>query len=248
MNIEFPEYLGTEHQNLIGSFIKFKNEYDLFYNLDLLYKEPIRRLIADGDDSLTIQLYFFIHYHLYFSISLYFRTHLSDSLNSTRKAIDASLIVYKVLLNPSLKEDYLNRKGDFIYLKKEMQKEIKSDSKKYTLAHELLRMHEACSEYGSHADISSFAYRIKLNKKELSMNYFQYPEVKAEQIYYFILTLHIYYLIFKIYKIEYFDKTLKIIDQQWENKFIFLGEELNKKIKYLYSQIEKEQKNNKETY
>lgn len=40
--INFLEYLSKEEQNLLTSFNNFRNEFDLFYNIDRIYQEPLR--------------------------------------------------------------------------------------------------------------------------------------------------------------------------------------------------------------
>ena len=94
----FLEYLGIEEQNLLTSIVNFRSEFDLFYNLDKIYQEPLNRLKVPEEKSLVPQLYRFVHFHLYFSISCLLRSHLSESLSSTRKAIDAALSAYKIIL------------------------------------------------------------------------------------------------------------------------------------------------------
>ena len=87
----FLEYLGNEEQNLLTSIVNFKSEFDLFYNIDRIYQEPLKRLVVSSDDVVVPQLYLFVHFHLYFSMSCLLRSHLSETLSSLRKAIDASL-------------------------------------------------------------------------------------------------------------------------------------------------------------
>ena len=118
----------------------FRKEFDLFYNVDRIYQEPLRRLIISEDDVLVPQLYLFVHFHLYFSISTLLRSHLSECLASMRKAIDATLSAYKTIFEPKYSEKYINRDKYFQFSKSNMQKEIKKNSSKYPLAHELIKI------------------------------------------------------------------------------------------------------------
>ena len=118
----------------------FRKEFDLFYNVDRIYQEPLRRLIISEDDVLVPQLYLFVHFHLYFSISTLLRSHLSECLASMRKAIDATLSAYKTIFEPKYSEKYINRDKYFQFIKSNMQKEIKKNSSKYPLAHELIKI------------------------------------------------------------------------------------------------------------
>lgn len=242
--LNFLEYLGAEKQNLLTSIINFRSEFDRFYNLDGIYQEPLRRLEVSEEKSLVPQLYLFVHFYLYFSISCLLRSHLSECLSSVRKAIDASLTAYKIILEPQTSQRYLNRDIYFQHIKTNIQREIKKDSSKYPLARRLIGIHDACSEYGSHADISSFIHRLEVKdipgtrKDRLLVHYFQSPRQIEEYKYYFIFTLQAFFLMFMIFK-TFFDANLKIVDPNWEEVIKALGPELEKLRRRYYSQIKK---------
>ncbi|MBX3305413.1 MAG: hypothetical protein KF751_05095, partial [Nitrospira sp.] len=198
MALRFHEYLGAEEQNLLASILNFRPEFDLFGQLDHIFQSPISRIRMSEDDQpglLISQLYLFTHFHLYFSVSCILRSHLSESLSSTRKAIDASLTAYKIILDPSTAKSYAEQNSYFKYIKSNLQKEIQKDSSKYPLAHILINLHDSCSEYGSHADISSFFHRMEVkelseaNADLLQIHYFQFPRETSEYKFYFVLTL-----------------------------------------------------------
>ncbi len=231
----FLEYLGAEEHNLLASIVNFKSDFDLFYNLDQIYKEPLSRLEVPPSKASIPQLYLFVHFHLYFSVSCILRSHLSECLASMRKAIDASLSAYQIILNPSSAQAYENRDPMFQHIKSYIQNEIKNDVTKYPLAHQLVNVHDLCSEFGSHADVSSFFHRLELRpdpsgKKELLVHYFQFPRNKAAYQFYFIATLQGFYLAFKIFKV-FFDQHLKIIDINWEQLIETLGKKLDEQRK-----------------
>ena len=188
--LNFLEYLGNEEQNLLTSIVNFRSEFDLFYNIDRIYQEPIKRLIVSSENVIVPQLYLFVHFHLYHSISCLLRSHLSENLSSLRKAIDASLCAYKVILEPDSATAYLDRDKYFQFIKSNIQREIEKDSSLYPLAHNLIKMHNACSEYGSHSDISSFFHRLETRATEdekreiLLVHYFQFPRNQEEYRFY----------------------------------------------------------------
>ena len=240
--LNFLEYIATEEQNLLTSFSNFRKEFDLFYNVDRIYQEPLRRLIISEDDVLVPQLYLFVHFHLYFSISTLLRSHLSECLASMRKAIDATLSAYKIILEPKYSEKYINRDKYFQFIKSNMQKEIKKNSSKYPLAHELIKIHDACSEFGSHADISSFFHRLETkevpgtDQDQLLLHYFQFPRNSEKYRFYYIVTLQAFYFMFLIFKL-FLDKTLKIVDPKWEATINSLRPILQKLGKEIYSKF-----------
>ena len=242
--MNFLEYLGKEEQNLLTSTVNFRKEFDLFYTIDRIYQEPLRRLVVSKGSVVIPQLYLFVHFYFYFSISCILRAHLSESLSSTRKAIDASLTAYKIILDPSSSQKYVDHDRYFQFIKSNLKKEIDKDSSKYPLAHNLINIHEACSEYGSHADISSFIHRIE--RKEISgtsqdqifVHYFQFPKDEEEYRFYYIVTLQSFFLMFLIFK-PYFDTNLKIIDPIWELTITEMGPKLEKLRKATYDKFNK---------
>ncbi len=57
--VDFLEFISIEEQNLLASMCNMRNEFDLFFNLDLIYKEPLSRLRPKSEDAVVPQLYFF---------------------------------------------------------------------------------------------------------------------------------------------------------------------------------------------
>lgn len=193
--INFLEYLGIEEQNLLTSVASFKPEMDLLYDLDQVYQAPVKRLEISTEDSLISQLYLFVHFHLYFSISCLFRSHLAEALSSVRKAIDATLTAYKIILDPDTAEKYINSDNYFKFIKTNIQNERKKDPEIHPLADGLIKVYNACSKYAAHADFDSFVHRRELREnphtkeKRLLFHYFQKPKDNTEFRFYIIITL-----------------------------------------------------------
>lgn len=217
----FLDYLGVEEQNLLTSFVNFRQEFGLFDRIDYIYRQPLLRLKVSEDESIVPLLCLFVHTHLYFSISCILRSHLSEALSATRKAIDAGLTAYVLILNPDQAERYVNRDKYFQFVKGNMEKEIKNDHSLYPLAHSLLNIHGLCSQFGSHADFSSFFHRLETkprldNESEVLVGYFQFPSNTENYRFYYLTVLQAFFLIFQIFK-TFFDKKLRIIDPDWEH-------------------------------
>jgi hypothetical protein len=236
--LNFLEYLGTEEQNLLTGLMLLKGGFDLFLSLDYIYQEPLKRLVvSDKEDKIPFELYRFIHFHLYFSMSCLLRYHISESLSSTRKAIDAALTAYKLILEPSTTEKYIKRDNYFKFIKSNMQNERKKDINKYPLAAALIALHDLCSEYGSHADIKSFSNRLEARKSPdtetgyLMFHYFEILNPVENQRLYF-QTLKIFYSIFKIFK-SLFDRRLKIVDTDWEFTIKYLDNKVDESLNRL---------------
>lgn len=247
--INFLEHIGNEEQNFLTSMINFREEFDLFGTLDSVYQNPLKRLEVKPSESIIGQLHLLVHSHLYFSVSCIMRCHLSEALSSLRKAIDASLSAYEIILNPKLTEAYIDKDNPdnkrFIKIKAAIKKAIEKNKNNYPLAHQLIEMHETCSAFGSHADFNSFIYRLEVKeipgekKGQLLVGYFQFPKNQQEYKLYFIVVLLSFWHIFKIFKV-FFDDKLKIIDPQWEKEIEALGTKLNQLREKYWSQLEAE--------
>lgn len=245
--MNFIEYAGIEEQNFLTSLVNFRKEFDHFSELDGIYQAPLGRLRIKEDDQpglLVGQLYLFVHFYLYFSVSCLMRSHLSECLSSIRKAIDAALSAYMIILDPATADKYLKRDTLFLHIKNNMEREIEKDNSKYPLAHKLIKFHDACSEYGSHADISSFIHRLDLKEipgvsaDHLQLHYFQFPRKVEEYKFYFVLTLQALLMIFEIFRV-FLSHNLAVIDPTWEASIVKLGMRLEEDRKKYYSFVEK---------
>lgn len=231
--ITFLDYLGYEKKNLLTSLVNFRREYEFFHELDSIFQEPLKRLDIPESESLIPQLYLFVHFHLYFSTSCILRSHLSECFASVRKAIDATLSAYRIIIDPSTSEQYINRHKDFRFIKRYMENEARKDHSKYPLAQELIKLHEMCSRFGSHADVDSFIHRLEMReiegtkKVEQRLRYFQFPKNEKEYRFYFISMIKAFWLMFKIFY-SYYEKQLKIINPKWDLAIETLGPKLDK--------------------
>jgi len=203
--IDFPQFLAAEEQNLLITWSNLHPDFRVFSRLDGLMREPVALIdVPKGQEALP-GLYLFTHYHLYISIANLARSHLSESLASTRKAIDAGLSAYEMLLEPTSIPLYERRDHRFIFIKRHIERIRKKDPTRYPLAADLLRFHDVCSEIGSHADISSFVYRIEQKgtenpaKTQLYFHYFQFSSDSDEYHLHFLETLLAYPHILRIF-------------------------------------------------
>ena len=203
------EFIGIEQTNLLVSMGTCHDDIaKMFPILDEAYQAPLGFIdIRAGDDykNTILSLYLFTHYHLYFSTICLLRRHLSDSLASTRKAIDATLSAYRLIEEPATLLQYHERHRNYQNIKSYVLKQIEKDQTKFSLATELIKLHDLCSEYGSHADIGSFVYRVSIEPTQqvgkglFKLNMFQAPENEIEFRGYMVQTLLAYTQMVKIF-------------------------------------------------
>ena len=234
----FLEYLGIEEKNMLVNIVEFREEFESFNILDNIYRKPLNRFseISDERSNVIMGLYYFVHISLYFAFSCLLRCHILECLSTTRKAIDAALSAYKIILEPSTYKNYLNRDNYFQCIKRNMQDENKKDSKKYPIAKPLFLFHDLCSRYGSHADKDSFEIIVsqkpipEIKKLEKSFNYFQFFEKQEINRFFYQTILSMFFLNFEIFR-KHFDLELKIIDPEWQKAIKAFKKTSNEQLK-----------------
>ena len=163
-------FISAEEQNLLVSLLKCHRDIALaFPKLDGAYQAPIKHIEVNikNESAWTIlALYLFTHYHLYLSTVTLLRCHLSDSLASTRKAIDATLTAYRLIAEPETLGEYKSQHRNYRFIKTYIERKRKKDPAQFPIAEPLIAVHNTCSEYGSHADIGSLMDRINIEDTE----------------------------------------------------------------------------------
>jgi hypothetical protein len=175
-------------------------------HLDAAFSKAIAPIDVPEREQLVPGLLLFVHFHLYISMASIARGHLSECFASTRKAIDATLSAYELILDPSAAALYEKRDRRFLFIKNYVAKSRAKDATRYPLAADLLRLHDVYSEYGSHADLSSFVHRIEVRdtgepgKRTFLFQYFQLPNELAECRLHFLGVLHAYYQMLVVFE------------------------------------------------
>jgi len=240
--IEFTnylEYISNEEYNLLTSLRNFGKEFFLFSELDFIYKEYFKILqslkVKPNYEAVISIFLYFIHFNFYFSTSCFMRGHTGEAFSSIRKSIDAGFTAYYILENKDSVEDYINQEKYFIYIKNTIKKIRESDKTKYPLAQGLIELHELCSSYASHADISSFINRIVIEKDKIGFNYFTIPEDKNTFKLYFVVGILSFYYLFRIFKNLFIDiKTKGIVVPDLQIKYNSLEGQLQELKKKYY--------------
>jgi hypothetical protein len=176
----FFEYLGAEETNFLVTLNNLRAEFDAFSHLDGLYRTAIDNACAEDEEDLIIfQLLLFVHYHLYHSAATLLRCHMSDALASMRTAIEAGLAAYRIIDDRQSQLQYVLRSKSLQSHKRFFKKAWETEPEAFPLAHPLLNRWDACSRYGSHADIDVFVHRLTLpedGSPVLKLQYFQHPK------------------------------------------------------------------------
>ncbi|QJR10114.1 hypothetical protein DSM104443_01167 [Usitatibacter rugosus] len=234
--VDFLKFLGGEEQNLLTSFTNLRREFDLLSHLDGLWQGAADLIDVPEKEQAVPALFLYVHFHLYVSAAALMRGHLSEALASTRKAIDATFAAYEMILDPKQIELYEKRDGHFQFIKTHIAKARKADANRYPLAKALLEQHEVCSQFGSHADVSSFVHRIEMkptdkpNKSQLFFHYFQIPRDADQYHYYFVELLIAYYHMLQVFRPMVVKLAVGLDEKSWEQGIAALEKALGKEV------------------
>jgi hypothetical protein len=187
---DFFSFIGVEETNFLVTLNKCHSDiHNMLPKIDGAFQTPMKHInisINDGH-KITIQsLYLYIHGQLYISVVSFLRCHLSESLSSTRKAIDAMLTAYRLIEEPDTLKLYEESHSSYKSIKSYIQKARKNDTSRFPLADKLLKFHEVCSEFGSHADIATFIHKIAVSETDdpnqalMQIGMFQIPNSDDE--------------------------------------------------------------------
>jgi hypothetical protein len=201
------EFASKEEHNLLTSIHTYHDDVTHFARVDGHFQAPVKYVnipAADNYGRMVLGLYLFAHYHLYLSFATMLRCHLSDSLASTRKAIDATLTAYRLHVEPGTLQEYLDEQDTYKFITRTIRKTREKDASKFPLAPPLLELHNLCSQYGSHADVASFVHRVELvplNEDQAVIEHlmFQYPKDRDEFRYYIVSTMSAFLLMLEVF-------------------------------------------------
>ncbi|MCI0423300.1 MAG: hypothetical protein L0312_29455 [Acidobacteria bacterium] len=249
---DFLQFVAGEEQNMLTSLVNLRPDFNVFSHLDGLWRAAAERIDVPEKEQAVPALFLFVHFQMYVSVAALMRAHVSESFASTRKAIDAALSAYEMILNPGAIPKYEARDKDFQFIKAHIAKIRKDDPAKYPLADQLIQQHDTCSEFGSHADVSSFIYRTELketdkpNKSMLLFHYFQFPRDREEFHWHFVELLLAFYQMLEVFK----PMVLKLsvgLDKSWESELNKLRDALGKEVSGVQAFFQRKHMENRAT-
>ncbi len=226
------EYLGTEETNLLITLNNLGNEFAVFNRVDKLYVDALSnaRISDEEDDLILLQLLLYAQFYYYYSAATLLRCHLSEAISSMRVGIDAGLTAYRIVEDRPSQVQYVERHKSFLYPKAFFQRERKNNPNAFPLAKPLLALRDACSQYGSHADIDSFVHRLELPKapgEELKLQYFQHPKNRWDFGWWYLRLIHTFLMILQVFE-KFLVQEKGFVTQEWASSTRQIGMQIEK--------------------
>jgi hypothetical protein len=214
--LNFLEYLGREEEHLHKNLRNLKNELNLFYAIDYLYKKPLQRLDPNDRETVIARLFHFVHSQLYFSLNCLLRSHLVEFLSAIKKAMEASLKAYKILMDQGSFPDAPDE-SRFQDIFKEMRIEILRNVSRYPLAPDLIKIYENFSNYNLGADLDLLMDQSKPYEFENTFRanflppHARFSKEEIRYKFYYVQTLYAFLLMYLIFNI-YLNEKIKALD------------------------------------
>ena len=173
--LELFRFVSLEHEQFLVAIANERDELRAVNHIQGLYSAALSHTkLTDKADLIVFQLLGFTHYHFLFSTACLFRCHLAEAFNSLRSAIDGALVAAYIIHDRSMQDAYFNRSKPFDKLMRHIGNFIR-DKRLDKLPHPqiptLIAMHEACSRFASHADIDTFAHRMRQFRDEQGIDW-----------------------------------------------------------------------------
>ena len=232
--LDLFRFISIENENFLVSIANNRDEFGLFSHVHGLYRPAMSNVNVTENEAVIFQLITFIHYHLLFSTSCLIRCHLSEAFASARAAIDAALIGAMIIKDRSLQVAYAKRERPFDKLNRHLRNFVR-DKKPLPHHHvgELLKLHDKCSAFASHADIGSFVHRIDFSRPSdqsdpmMTVEYFQFAKNQIERKIHCLALLFTFVMILDVFS-DFLVFENEVVPLDWQNELHGLGAKIEK--------------------
>src|SRR6266404_1260811 len=148
-------------------------------------------------------------------------------LASVRVATDAALIASVIIKDRAAQVAYVKREKPFDKLNRHLKNLVANRADLHHAVAKLLRLHDLCSSFASHADIKSFVHRIGFTrdgkKRGLEVQYFQFSDNKAQRRVHALNIFYCFVLILDLFA-DYLVDEQKSVPAEWRDRVVKLGQ------------------------
>lgn len=220
-------FVSAENENFLNTLASFEDEKHILTTVQSLYSEVIKPRELNENDVVLFQLLLLTHYHFLFSLSCFMRGHLSEAFASVRVATDAALIASVIITDRSAQVAYLKREKPFDKLNRHLKNLVANGTDLHHAVAQLLKLHDLCSTFASHADVNSFVHRFGFTrdgqKRGLQLQYFQFSPNEAERRVHVLNIFYCFVLILDLFA-DYLVDEQKTVPAEWRTRVVKLGQ------------------------
>ncbi len=231
------DFIGLQEQSLIGGLINLKSELVFMVKLDELYQQLMRwHSIQKSDEMLVMGLFLDAHKSYYYAMLNFLRNGFSVSLMSARRAIEAGLTAYHLLIHPEDQPVFYDRNHSrYKEVFKRITGYMKDHLAEYPVAGGLIETYALTNKWALHATAEALSRQLEIQKpteEELGRLLSHYSEVLDYPDpylghYYFLI--YIFAMVHKIFWEGFFQPRFKIINPSYEKDLAEFKKLLNEK-------------------
>jgi len=238
MHNNILEFISFEHNNELVSIANLKDELGFLQKLDEIYQETKDAFPVDGDNDVHVMvgvMMVMAHSEFYAGMSQFLKSHLSKAFISLRISIDASFIAYYFTKNPKDTREYLDEKSKSQKnIFRRIKDHIAKNPKKFSLAQNLIKIHELASNFAAHPSAQSLVYKFQhiidkeQRKEEVKLNYFDALSLTEFLSYYFGL-LKGFLMVFQLFYNCFYKNEFKVVHSEIGKRISMYEGKLNLK-------------------
>jgi len=240
--LDLIKFNAMDCENFNISLINDREIFEFHSRIQGLYAAALSNANIKDEDAIIYNLLFHIHYHYLFATSCMMKCHHSEGFASARSAIDAALIAAHIISDRSSQEAYIARKKPFDQLNRHYKDLIKKNKPiPHAFIPTLIQLHSNISSIAVHADIGTFAHRVRFHSSEniprsMSMSYSQAPIEQSERVHHHLTLHHIFVMNLDIFS-EFLINQSQHLTKEWRINLVNTGIDIGEKIAILSEEL-----------
>lgn len=239
--LDLVRFVGAENENFLVSLANNRDDLAIIARLQGLYVAAMAHKTIHENDIPIYQLLTFTHYHFLFSTSNLMKCHLSEAFTSLRVAIDAALIAAQIIHDRASQVAYAKREKPFDKLARHYRNLIRDNKPlPHGLIPQLLKTHDVCSQFASHADVDSFIHRVDLKPADgvptLRVDYFQFARDPDERQIHALNLFHTFVMILDVFA-DYLISEKRSVPETWKEALHDLGKKMEQHVEQLRAKV-----------
>jgi hypothetical protein len=225
--IDLFHFVSMEYENFLVSLANNSVDLHIIQHMQGLFEAALSKRSVQEDHMVLFQLLAFAHYQFLFSCASLMRCHLSEAFASARVGIDSALVGAQIIHDRASQVAYAERTKPFDNFARYLGNLIKDHKPlPHRLVQPLFDLHKKFSTFSSHADVGSFAHRVRfVNEQDgpmLAVEYFQFAENQQERQIHALTIFHTFVMILDVFS-DFLVQEQKVVPPMWQDELHGLG-------------------------